>query len=329
MKERIKLLSATLAGMGIPGIGELHMLKRTTTADATYQYWTDLVDPDREHTSLVTAESKMTTGRNDTLLVTPDSHTLTAAVTWDLNNSHMVGMYSPAMMNQRARFGQSGNFTPMVTVSGYGNSFHNIYTMWGANNAANLTGWECTGPRNSFYNCHFAGPMNAAQGIDGATCFHLDGSTSGGECYFENCVFGTETVERTDGCSSLLVGGVLRAIFKNCYFLAGSDSGLDSYLIEAEADAYGWCYFDNCKFINISTAGFDNTMAVGLACSATTTAFRFLFSAGTTFHGVTDVIAAADQANVEFGTAAHPHVAVVNDDVYIGLPINPDHTSGD
>lgn len=328
MKQRIKLLSATLAGMGIPGVGEIHMLTRSG-AYAPYSYWTDLVDPDRAHTSMVTAEARMTTGRNDVLLVSPDSHNLTAAVTWDLNNSHMVGMCPPGMMNHRARIGQAANFTPMITVSGYGNSFHNLYTMWGANDAANLCGWEVTGPRNSFYNCHFAGPMNAAQGINGATCFHLDGGVSGGECYFEKCTFGTDTVERTDGCSSLLLGGIQRSIFKDCMFLAGSDSGLDSYLIEAEADAYGWTYFDNCKFINISTAGFDNAMAVALYANPTTTAFRFLFSAGTVFHGCTDVIAAADEANVEFGRTATSADAISGDleDVMVGLPVNPDAAS--
>jgi hypothetical protein len=228
-------------------------------------------------------------------------------------------------MNSRCRFGQGANYTPMVTVSGYGNSFHNIYTMWGADDSGNLVGWHNTGSRNKFQNMHFAGPMNAAQAIDTSACFH----NAGEEAYFENCVFGTDTVDRAAGATSLLLSGIQRSIFKDCTFLAGSDAGLDAYLIEAASTAYGWAYFDNCKFINISTTGFGNTMAEALACGATTTAFRFLFSAGTVFHGVTDVIAAADEANVEFGRTATGIDQITGDlqPVMLGLPANPDAAS--
>ncbi len=322
MKQRIKLLSATLAGMGIPGVGEIHMLTRSGAYEP-YSYWTDLVDPDRDHTDLVTAESLMTTGRNDVLLISPDNHQQTASLTWDLNMAHMVGMCAPAMMNQRTRIGQYANYTPMVTVSGYGNSFHNIYTMWGADDAGNLIGWHNTGSRNNFFNCHFAGPMNASQAIDTAACFHNHGQ----EAYFKRCVFGTDTVERAAGCTSLLLGGIQRTVFEKCIFLASSDSGNDAYIIEAAADTYGWAYFDKCKFINLSGSGFTNAMAVPLISAASSTAFRFLFSADTTFHGCTDVIAHGDEAKVEFGMVKSAAAAATANDIYIGLGINPDHTA--
>jgi len=326
-------LKSMVEGIYLPGNAEKFYIGKNGGQFANY--WESRVPGDRFYsnpssgagTAITSALASMTTGRNDVAILSPDSHTLGATLTWNKNMTHLIGAYGPARMNQRARLDVTGNFTPVVSVTGYGNTFANLYTMWGAANAANLIGWSITGVRNSFFNVHFAGPMSTTCALDASACCHLDGGTDGAEAYFEQCTFGTDTIERAAGANSLKLGGIQRSIFKDCIFLAGSDSGLDSYFIEAEADAYGWAYFDNCTFINISAAGFDNTMAVALACAATTTAFRFLFSAGTTFHGVTDVIAAADQANVEFGRTAVPAVAAVDNDVYIGLPVNPDHTS--
>jgi len=326
-------LKSTIEGVYMPGAAEkFYIGKEAAQFDA---YWRQRVPGDRYYsnpssgagTAIAAALAAMTSGRNDVAILSPDSHTLGAALTWSKNMCHLIGSFGPAMMNQRSRIGATGDFTPMVSVTGYGNTFANLYTMWGADAAANLVGWSVTGVRNNFHNCHFGGPMNAAQAIDGATCFHLDGGTDGAEAYFNSCVFGTDTVERTDGVSSLKLGGVQRSIFKDCLFLSGCDSGADSFMIEAEADAYGWAYFDNCKFINIAASGFANAMALALVSAATSTAFRFLFSAGTTFHGVTDVIAASDEAKVEFGRTATPAAAAINNDVFVGLSVNPDHTS--
>lgn len=327
-------LKSMVEGIYLPGNAEKFYIGKDGGQFATY--WKARVPGDRFYsnpssgagTAITSALAAMTTGRNDVAILSPDSHTLGAALTWNKNMTHLIGAYGPAMMNHRSRLGVTGNFTPVVSVTGYGNTFANLYTMWGAADAGNLKGWSITGVRNSFMNVHFAGPMSATQAVNGASCCHLDGGTDGAEAYFENCTFGTDTIERTDGVSSLMLGGIQRSIFKNCLFLSGSDSGLDSYMIEAEADAYGWAYFDNCKFINISTAGFVNSMAVALLSGATSAAFRFLFSAGTTFHGITDIIAASDEAKVEFGRTPIPAApATATNDIYIGLPVNPDHTS--
>jgi len=327
-------LLSSIEGVAMPGAAEKFYIGKDGGQFASY--WKQRVPGDRffanpssgAGTAITQALAAMTSGRNDVALLSPDSHTLGAALTWNKNMTHLIGAYGPAMMNQRSRIGVTGNFTPVVSVTGYGNTFANLYTMWGAAHAGNLVGWSITGVRNNFHNVHFAGPMSATQAVDGATCCHLDGATDGAEAYFENCVFGTDTIDRTDGVSSLKLGGIQRSIFKNCYFLAGSDSGGDSFMVEAEADAYGWAFFDDCKFINLGGGGWSNAMALALVSAATSTAFRFLFSAGTTFHGITDVIAASDEAKVEFGRTAVPAAAsTAANDVFIGMPVNPDHTS--
>jgi hypothetical protein len=294
MKQRMKLLAATLAGMGIPGVGEIHMLTRSG-AYAPYAYWTDLVDPDRDHTSLVTAEAAMTTGRNDVLLVSPDNHSQAAAVTWDLNCSHMVGMSPPGRMNMRSRIGHSANFTPLLTVSGYGNSFHNIYFMHGRGNAANLNCLTVSGDRNSFIRCHFL-PASATE-FD--TAGYKLVTLNCGEGYFYKCFFGGDTVAM--GATDLIrIYGAsdrsCRVVFEDCIFLVNQDAGGDGNFIETVAgNGSGVVWFLNCQFVNIGTS---MTLAIdgtGLGNQ------KFFFDSRCVFANVGDIVTNGKDTNIYCG----------------------------
>lgn len=279
MKQRIKLLAATLAGIGIPGVGEVHMVMRSGAYEP-YSYWTDLVDPDRHHTSIITAESKMTSGRNDVLLVTPDNHSLASSLTWDGNMTHMVGMFPPGYRNSRARIGMSTTFTPMMTISGYGNLFYSMYWMHGTA-ATDVTGLQITGHRNRFRYCHFGSPMVAAQGATSNYIGVLDINSS--ENYFYKCTIGTESIGRDEATPNVtfaantgdnifeecifnlyLTDGdplfatfentsTVHALFKRCTFVAHNANWATSQTkaFNFTGGATAGCFLEDCNFINV------------------------------------------------------------------------------
>ena len=293
MKQRIKLLSAALADV-VPGVGEIHMCARSGAYEP-YSYWTDLVDPDRLHTSLLTAEARLTTGRNDVILLTPDNHSQAAAITWDLNCSHLVGMSPKMRMNQRSRIGHSANFAPLLTVSGYGNSFHNLYLMYGRNSATNLNCLTVSGERNAFHYCHFL--CGHATEADTAN-FDLV-RVNCNEAYFNKCYFGNDTIAW--GATDLieLYGASdrsCRVVFEDCIFVMNQDAGADGNFLKTVAgQGEGVAMFLNCQFINTGTA---MTLAIDGAGLGNGVLF---FDSRCVFYNVTDIVAAAQEAYVICG----------------------------
>lgn len=258
-------IAASLAGLGLTNVADIHILTKTGTAG--HSYWTDKFAPDRHHTSLVTAESRLVTGRGDTLLLTPDSHSLAATLTWDLNNSNLVGKAPPTMLNGRARIGMSTTFTPMITISGYGNYFRNLYTMHGTA-AGDYVGWNITGDRNVFDYIHFGGPMNAAQG--GHASYEGVKVTSS-ECYFKNSVFGVATIERDELTPNLTITipstGYAHHIYEDCDFILNA-TDTDPYFVKF-ANTSGMMLVEfkgKCRFIAMSS-----NMAVAPAVAFTFT----------------------------------------------------------
>lgn len=304
MKQRIKLLAASLANI-VPGIGEVHLCARSG-AYQPYSYWTDLVDPDRAHTSIITAESKMTTGRNDVLLLTPDSHSQAAGITWDLNCSHMVGMVPQMMMNQRSRIGHSANFATLLTVSGYGNSFHNLYFMWGRGNATNLNCLTVSGERNAFHNCHFLCGNATEADTSGFDLVRLNCN----EVYFKNCYFGNDTIAWGAVDLIRMYGAAdrsIRAVFDDCIFVMNQDAGADGNFIETVAgQGEGISIFRNCNFLNTGT---EMTLAIDGAGLGNGVLF---FDKGCSFYNVGDVVAAAYESYVISGLSYAASAATDN-----------------
>ncbi len=255
---------AMLASQGLTNIADIHLLTKSATAG--HSYWTDKFAPNRHHTSLATAESRLTTGRGDALVITPDSHALAATLAWDLNNSNLVGMSPPTRLNNRSRIGMSTTFTPMITVSGYGNYFRNLYTMHGTA-AGDYVGWNITGDRNVFDYIHFGGPMIAAQG--GHASYEGVKLTCS-ECEIKNSTLGVATVERDEASPNLTItipaSGYAHHIIKDTTFILNA-TDTDPYFIKF-ANTAGMMIVElqNCKFIAMSS-----NMAVAPAVAFTFT----------------------------------------------------------
>ena len=246
---------AQLAQLGfIPG--ECHIFAKGS--GVPYGFWRDnrRVPSAQLHTSLSNAYAAVgrMNGNNNTIFVSPDSHTLPATNVFDKNMTHLVGMYpAEARMNHRTRLTQGATGTPFVTVSGYGNLFKGLYFEHGTA-AADYVGLYVSGNRNTFVNCYLNSPVNAALGSD----TNLVGLQIGGaENYFKNCTFGNHTVA-LDEASALLkfdAGNGIN-IFENCIFLMRC-TDTDPYFIHVvNTTDTGMAIFKNCTFIaDPGTAG--------------------------------------------------------------------------
>jgi hypothetical protein len=312
-------VAALLASVGIVGEGEIFYVTTSTDSAFKTRAQTVLAQDDSHWAATLTAGiAKMTTLRNDVLIVSPQSHTQSATLTWALNCSAMVGMAHPGMMNLRSRIGHNANFDDLISITGYGNLFANLYIMHGRGNAANLTAIDMTGNRNVFSHVHVAGPLNATEG-DEATykLFHIKETTGGDglEHYFNHCVFGADTVAWTDG-DMFKISGTPRLVFEDCMFIARPDNAQVTFLDGTAGDGDGFIYFKNCSGLNLGTA---MTVALGSTAWGTNTK---IFMQDSNFLGCTDVIAAANEGKVIFGA----NVGNATDDLYGGLGIAADQS---
>lgn len=321
MSSRLReIASSALGKLGIPGIADIHILTRSG-AYAPYSYWEQWAHANNEsfHTDIETALGKMTTGRNDVLLISPDSHSQADSITWSKNMTHLVGMYPPTMISQRSRIGHSANFDKLLDITGYGNLFANFELQYGRGSAANLTCCQITGNRNTFKNVHFGAPFNATE-ADQAT-FKVIGiaETSGGdglEHYFDHCTIGADTIAWTNG-DMIKYSGTPRMVFEDCQLIMRADNAQVTFMDGTAGDGAGFVIFKNCILHNFGTS-----LTVGFGSTGLAATTDILLAGSTTLGGATDVIAAADEAQVFI-----PARVGVTEDIYAGLSINPDHTA--
>jgi len=280
MSSRLREMAA---GLGVPGAAEVQVCGATAGNEA-YDYWHFLSNAHKDifHTSIITAEAALTTNRNDVLLLTPENHSLASALTWDLNMSHFIGMYGSARQNMRSRIGMSADFSPMLTMSGYGNTLQNLYFMHGRGSATNLIAMTDTGGRNSYHNCHWNNQDGIAMDEAGYDMLYLNNN----ELYFKDCIFGTDGATMTDGTLVKFGKNIdpPRAVFENCVFMFQSDA-TDPTFIDIEGSiGRCWLVFKGCTFLNAGTA-----VAVGIDGTGLTGQCNMYFDSNCSFTGITNI----------------------------------------
>jgi len=251
------------------------------------------VDESHLHPSITTALAAATTGRNDIVNLTPENHSQAVGITWDKNMTHLLGNYPKARQNMRSRIGQSAAMANLLTVSGYGNLFENLYFMHGTGGAVNLNCLTDTGGRNTYRNCHLL-PADAVALDQAAYDLVRLGSN---EIYFEECTFGTDAIAWTNGNMIEFQASVdpPRSFFKNCTFYMNADNAQVTFMKVIAGAGGGIAFFENCKFINIGT-----TLTLGIDGTGLGN-FKMIFDLQCTFWGCTDVVAAANEASVIWG----------------------------
>lgn len=265
--------------------------------------------------TLAAGLAAMTSGRNDCAILSPDAHSLGVGLDWNKNMCHLVGAFGPGRYAQRSRIGHSADFATLLTVSGYGNTFANIYLQHGRGNAANLNALTVSGNRNTFVNCHFGGPFHATEA---GTASYTLVSLSGEEATFKDCIFGADSIASTTPVLMSLSGSAPRAIFENCLFLINGNTNTRFLKVVAGA-GMGLGLFRNCQFVNLGTTQAFAIDGAGL------NNYKLLFDQNCSFMGATDIVAEAYEPYVKFGTVTFPTGAM--DDINTGLVMSPDMTT--
>lgn len=213
---------------------------------------------DRAFASLATAYAALSDGDTLHYVGYPETAaTISSALTWARNYCRFVGHGAPVPIAQRRGIFNSGNLASLITVSGNGNSFENLYIFQGGATAAsgNIV---VTGKRNYFGNVHFAGIGHATPaGNANAFSLKLDGAA---ENYFDRCTIGIDTIKRTAANHHLkITGDVKRNIFDRCLFLSFAEN-TGYALIDIAAGGDRFTMFRDCDFYNFWT-NFGNTLS--------------------------------------------------------------------
>ncbi len=233
------------------------------TADTRYDMIANIVktDPDgktRLYATVEDAYAAAVTNANDVIyyLAGANSNSLTASLTWSKNYTHLIGVAAPVGAAKRARIFMTSTITtsPMITVSGTGCIFKNVYIFHGINNAAALGCVTVSGGRNYFENVHFAGIGNDTQDAADAFSLKLNGAA---ENYFYNCQIGLDTIARGSAANAelWLDGSSVRNHFKDCFIYAWIDHATNHPLVKLE-DATAidrYLMFENCMFYHFAT----------------------------------------------------------------------------
>jgi hypothetical protein len=200
------------------------------------------------------AYSLMTTNKNDILVLIgrATAYTLSAVVDITKSYCHFVGATPPLGIGQRARITASStaDLGIMFTVSGNGNSFHNIQFNNESDASATTGTLYMTGDRNYFANCYIAG-INASgpAAAAGSYCLSLDGAR---EFEFNNCVIGSTTYARGAANYTLKMSGS-DGTFRDCKIRKWDETAARAMVLFTSPSGSSWdTYFIDCIFYNFS-----------------------------------------------------------------------------
>ena len=224
----------------------------------------DGLTPDTALNTLLAAYNKCTANQHDTVfyIAGSSSISLTAALTWSKNYTHLIGICAPTHAAQRARIFQTSTLTgasPLLTISATGCIFKNFYIFQGVDDATSLINVSVTGGRNYFENVHFAGGGHATQAINGGASLHLNGAE---ENLFVNCTIGVDTIDAATGMMGILFDGEAhRNMFRNCTVRIRAGNAGAGFVEVADATGIDRDNtFIDCLFLNNSgtdlTSGF-------------------------------------------------------------------------
>ena len=248
-----------------PGIGNLFYLVTNKTTDVYYNLLLKRrVPEDQIFTTLASAEDAMTSGRNDTLFVYPGTHTVTASLTWDKNNTHLVGCGGPL---SRGGMGsgvyincETAAVAQVIDVQGSNVEFHNVQLRNVAANAGNLCGLKVSSGVNFYASrCQFSGQGAATQVATAGTCALWLYTASTGKPWgatFENCKIGDAgELVRTVGAViyfSGTAGGTAKYVdFVDCVIEGWSQTAANPAVhFAANYCIDRWVRFKNCEFFN-------------------------------------------------------------------------------
>jgi hypothetical protein len=272
LKYGHKIMPDDIAGMlGLPYVGSVFYIDPINGSDTNRG---TSADGDAFKT-LTKAYAAITTNKHDVIVIVPAgagtgepyATVETAAITWSKNLCHLIGNVAGTPLSSRARVSTAtAGLSPFITISGQGNSFHNVQFYSAA--TTNYINVRVSNNRNFFENVHFAGLANETAGNNATgASLELYGAQ---ENYFVNCTIGLDTITRTAANANLKISlgddTVARNVFDCCIFPMLADA--DAPLFIKQGDSGGmdrWNLFRGCQFINcVSSTSTTQTDAISI-----------------------------------------------------------------
>jgi hypothetical protein len=205
--------------------------------------------------TLTSADNLITTNKGDAIVYIQGTsgYSIAAAYDWTFNMSRLIGNGADHYAGQRARIGESADVN-MLTISGYGNHWKNLYIQHGysTTHVSHTAGITLTGNYTTLENVHISSPLSTGQASDESYGGALRVTGTGFQ-YFKHCTFGNLSVERTHAKGLIQLGTGTCSLFEDCTFLTRIGDA-DPYFFEIEnTSGLGQLLLKNCGFYSMST----------------------------------------------------------------------------
>lgn len=290
-----ELTANKILGSGVKPESEgenFHLVKEKTTSDLYYQLLRNKgISKDRIFSSLSSAEEALTTDQGDTLYVWPGNHLVTASITWDKNNTRIIGAGSVNQAYQPATLTSGGvrltcvttGISEILNITGHYVTLANLGTFNSFDIATNYCDIRVAGK-------NFYGKRLSLRGGNGATQLATVGSGvplivdtsvagAGNGLLIEDSIIGSSgNSARTKGPGCVeFVGGAAAGFgmkFKNCRFSTRIETATNNsvgliylaanYAVDRELE------FDGCTFYNfVENLGTGPTYVFRDSCGTT------------------------------------------------------------
>lgn len=210
----------------------LVVLNPSDTSDQNYQMIQELmkVDPEgnvRFFTTLLAAYTAAESNNNDVILINAHSnHYVSTMLTWAKNRIHVIGIGTfgaTDMQPEIALDTASADAAATIKVTGFGNTFTNIYITNNGTHANSLAALIDAGENTVYTNCHFSKQSD----LDQTTCANV--IASGDTTTWRNCKFGVDWLTVSAARASMLIQATGSAkmkhnIFEDCYYIQATSS---------------------------------------------------------------------------------------------------------
>jgi hypothetical protein len=261
------------------GAGEVFCLAPESTV-----YYTRLknmgVPSNKLFTTLAEAEDAMVSNSGDNLLIFPGTHLQTASLTWDKNDTTIIGVGSinqrfqpSAMTGGGVRLKIATAVAQILDITGSYVSMYNIGTQNTADSATSVSDIRIKGRNFYAKHCAFRGGTGATQ-IGTADCgvgVYVDSTVAGAGngLVFERCLFGSSgnTIRTVGACCASFVGGTTAAgfepLFLDCEFSGWTvTAGVGFINVNSDACTDRFLTFRRCSFLNFGNPATPMTNAI-------------------------------------------------------------------
>ena len=232
--DNAQISPTKILGGGTLGLGNVYFVCPTTSACNTL--WTHNIPSDNLFRTIEAAYAAVTTNQNDVIVLSPDSHALTATLTIAKNKVHFIGGdVSGRHFGHRAKIsyanGIAETLKAAVIVTGDGCSFQGIKFINNNTDAQVLWAVSDEGEYNIYKNCSFENWGQNAVSVAGEVNLASDCVT------FKDCTFGSTSVQIAGTLHPCVnITSITDGYFENCLFYrnAGATTNIFVYGTGAE-----------------------------------------------------------------------------------------------